>query len=41
MQEGQGRFALAETLAHLHHGETLALVRRIVDREGGVKFVRT
>jgi glyoxylase-like metal-dependent hydrolase (beta-lactamase superfamily II) len=40
MQEDQGRFALAETLAHLHHGETLGQARRLVDPSGGVRFVR-
>jgi glyoxylase-like metal-dependent hydrolase (beta-lactamase superfamily II) len=40
MHEDQGRFALAETLAHLHHGETLKLVSRLVDRAGGVRFAR-
>jgi glyoxylase-like metal-dependent hydrolase (beta-lactamase superfamily II) len=40
MQEGQGRFALAETLAHLRHGETLKLARRIAGADGQVRFLR-
>jgi glyoxylase-like metal-dependent hydrolase (beta-lactamase superfamily II) len=40
MQEGQGRFALAETLAHLHYGETIGIVRRLVQGDGEVRFVR-
>jgi glyoxylase-like metal-dependent hydrolase (beta-lactamase superfamily II) len=41
MQEGQGRFALAETLAHLHHGETIGVARRVVDASGLNTFVRS
>ncbi|MBV8426725.1 MAG: MBL fold metallo-hydrolase [Hyphomicrobiales bacterium] len=40
MQEEQGRFALAETLAHLHHGETIGVVRRLVQKDGSTNFVR-
>jgi glyoxylase-like metal-dependent hydrolase (beta-lactamase superfamily II) len=40
MQEGQGRFALAETLAHLHYGEKLGLARRITGADGRIKFVK-
>jgi glyoxylase-like metal-dependent hydrolase (beta-lactamase superfamily II) len=40
MQEGQGRFALAETLAHLHHGETLRTVQRLISTEGRIRFER-
>ncbi|SED30827.1 Glyoxylase, beta-lactamase superfamily II [Rhizobiales bacterium GAS188] len=40
MQEGQGRFAFAETLAHLHYAETLGTARRSVDAEGNITFVR-
>ncbi len=40
IQEGQGRFALAETLAHLHYAETLKLARRAADSGGLVRFVR-
>jgi glyoxylase-like metal-dependent hydrolase (beta-lactamase superfamily II) len=40
MQEGQGRFAFAETLAHLHYAETLGMARRLVDAKGDITFVR-
>jgi glyoxylase-like metal-dependent hydrolase (beta-lactamase superfamily II) len=40
MQEGQGRFALAETLAHLRYGETQGQARRITAADGGITFVR-
>ena len=40
MQEGQGRFAFAETLAHLHYGEAQGKARRIVDAQGQISFVR-
>jgi glyoxylase-like metal-dependent hydrolase (beta-lactamase superfamily II) len=41
MQEGQGRFALAETLAHLHYGEKLKVATRIADESGKVRFARS
>jgi glyoxylase-like metal-dependent hydrolase (beta-lactamase superfamily II) len=40
MQEGQGRFAMAETLAHLHYGETLKVARRIEGQGGRISFQR-
>ena len=40
MQEGQGRFALAETLAHLHHGETLGGATRVTAPDGLIRFRR-
>jgi len=40
MKEGQGRFAFAETLAHLHHGETLGMLRRSVGEDGLISFER-
>ena len=40
MQEDQGRFALAETLAHLHYGETIGVVERLVQGDDAVRFAR-
>jgi glyoxylase-like metal-dependent hydrolase (beta-lactamase superfamily II) len=40
MQEGQGRFAIAETLAHLHYGETQQVARRMTGPDRRISFQR-